>query len=103
MVHREPCHVLLAGILLPILPVYLDCLDFCEGIFIKDFVIPSQGGTQGHLPCFIRGDIVFFLGLWFIQYVTLTLGTYFFSVLCREELAPFSPCGAVPGPAPSVR
>ena len=55
------------------------------------------------MPCFIRGDIVFFLGLWFIQYVTLTLGTYFFSVLCREELAPFSPCGAVPGPAPSVR
>ena len=44
------------GILLPILPVYLDCLDFCEGIFIKDFVIPSQGGTQEALLCLTRGD-----------------------------------------------
>ena len=31
-------------------------IDFCEGIFIKDFFIPSQGGTQGPLPCFTRGD-----------------------------------------------
>ena len=28
---------------------------------------------------------------------------YFFAVLCREELAPFLPCGAVAGLAPSVR
>ena len=45
----------------------------------------------------------FFLGIWFIHSITLTLGTYFFTVLCREELAPFSPCGAVAGLAPSVR
>ena len=45
----------------------------------------------------------FFLGIWFIHSITLTLGTYFFAVLCREELAPFSPCGAVVELAPSVR
>ena len=39
-------------------------LDFCEGLFIKDFVIPSQSGKQGPLPCFTRGDFAANTG-WF--------------------------------------
>ena len=53
-----------------------DFLDFCEGIFIKDFVIPSQGGTQGPFPCFTRGDFAANTG-W---------GSGSNEVLCRDGL-----------------
>ena len=57
------------------------CGNFYEGIFIKDFFIPSQGGTQGPLPCFTRGDFAANTG-WDQGVMRFSAATGFFLAVC---------------------